>query len=161
MKVTRAILFGVLGASAISVASVGFRAVGVPIELEMLLGTAFGMQPGMGAFAAGLVVHLVLGGAIGLTYAWLMETVWKHGGAGMGAILAFIHASMVGMAVGLTPQFHPMVPRQLADPGAYFSNAGTVGVVAFYGVHLLYGLIVGGGYGHVRSESEWAPSLRP
>jgi 2-methylcitrate dehydratase len=45
-----------------------------------------------------------------------METVWDHGGASMGMILGVLHAALVGMAVGLTPQWHPLVPERIADP---------------------------------------------
>lgn len=160
MRAKRAIVFGVLGASAISVTSAILRAIGVPIHLELILGTMFGTQPGPGAFVLGLAIHLAIGGAFGLLYGWLMETVWDHGGAAMGMILGVVHAALIGMAVGLTPQWHPLVPERIPDPGPYFANIGTVGVVCFFAIHVLYGAIVGQGYGHVASEREWAPAGR-
>lgn len=160
MRIGRAIVFGVLGAAAISVASVALRAGGLPIRLELLLGTATGLPPGNTAFAVGLVMHLVIGGLFGLLYGWLFERVWDHGGAATGAILAVIHSALIGMAVGLTPHLHPLVPEQIRDPGPYFSNAGVAGVIAFFAIHILYGAIVGGGYGHVAAEREWAPAGR-
>lgn len=160
MRATRAIFFGVLGAGAISIVSALLRAIGLPIRLELLLGTMFGMQPGPAAFALGLAMHLAIGGAFGLLYGWLFETVWDHGGAFTGMILGTLHAAIVGMGVGLTPQFHPMVPGAITDPGPFFANAGTVGVIAFFAMHILYGAIVGHGYGHVAAEREWAPAGR-
>lgn len=157
MLVRRAITYGVLGAAAISVVSAGMRTVGVPIRLELLLGTLLGIQPGASAFVVGLAMHLAIGGAFGLLYGWLFETVWDHGGAGVGMILGVVHASLIGMAVGLTPQFHPMVPELIADPGPFFANVGTLGVMTFFGAHIVYGAIVGHGYGHVASERQWAP----
>lgn len=160
MRAKRAILFGVLGAAAISAASVVLRTIGVPIRMELILGTAFGTAPGPAAFALGFAMHLAIGGAFGLLYGWLMETVWDHGGAGVGMILAVLHSTLIGMAIGLTPRFHPLIPEQMADPGPYFANIGVAGVLAFFGIHLLYGAIVGAGYGHVASEREWAPAGR-
>ncbi|MBS2016726.1 MAG: hypothetical protein JST00_27830 [Deltaproteobacteria bacterium] len=160
MRTGRAIVFGALGAAAISVLSVGLRAAGLPIRLELLLGTLTGLPPGTPTFAFGLLIHLALGGLFGLLYAWLFERVWSHGGAATGAILAILHAALIGMAVGLTPQFHPLVPEQLHDPGPYFANAGVAGVVAFFAIHVLYGAVVGAGYGHVIAEREWAPTGR-
>jgi len=158
MRIMRATLCGVLGAGAISAASVLLRAVGIPIQLELILGTAFGLAPGTAAFALGLAMHLAIGGAFGLLYAWLFETVWLHGGASTGMILAVLHGSLVGMVVGFTPRFHPLIPAQIPDPGAYFASLGTVGVVSFFAIHVLYGAIVGAGYGHVAAERQWAPS---
>ena len=161
MLARRAVTYGVLGAATLSVVSWGLRAVGVPIQLELLLGSGLGLQPNADAFFVGLLMHLAIGGAFGLLYGWLFETVWNHGGAGMGMILGVVHAALVGMAVGLTPQFHPMVPSRIEDPGAFFANGGVRGVLAFFAVHVLYGAIVGQGYGHVRSERQWAPLGRP
>ena len=160
MRASRAILYGVLGAGAISAASVILRTIGVPIRLELILGTAFGMHPGPTAFALGLAMHLAIGGAFGLLYGWLFETVWLHGGAFTGMILGTLHAALVGMAVGLTPQFHPLIPAVLSDPGPFFANAGAAGVVSFFAMHVLFGAIVGAGYGHVATEREWAPAGR-
>ncbi|HSO34155.1 MAG TPA: hypothetical protein VLT33_16585 [Labilithrix sp.] len=158
MRAQRAVVFGVVGALAISAFSLVLRRLGIPIRLELLLGTSFGLRPSMPAFAVGLAMHLAIGGAFGLLYGWLFETVWKHGGASTGMILGVIHAALIGMAVGLTPSFHPLVPQQLPDPGPFFANAGAWGVITFFAVHVLYGAIVGRGYGHVRAEREWAPS---
>ncbi len=160
MRPGRAILYGVLGAGAISLVSAGLRLVGLPLRIELLLGTLTGMEPGAAAFALGLAFHLAIGGAFGLLYGYLFERVWDHGGAATGMILAVIHAALIGILVGLTPQFHPLVPERLADPGPYFANAGVLGVIAFFGVHAVYGAIVGAGYGHVEAEREWAPAGR-
>jgi hypothetical protein len=160
MRTQRALLFGALGASAMSATAVLLRAAGVPIRIEMLLGTAVGLPQGNLAFAVGLLMHFAIGGAAGLVYCWLFERVWLHGGAATGMILAVIHATLIGMAVGLTPHHHPLVPASMADPGPYFSNAGALGVLSFYAMHLLFGAIVGQGYGHVAAEREWAPSGR-
>lgn len=160
MRKNRAILFGLVGACAISVTSLLLRAIGLPIRLELILGTGFGLQPGPAAFALGFAIHLAIGGAFGLLYGWLFETVWVHGGAFTGMILGVIHAALIGMAVGLTPQFHPLIPERMSDPGPFFANIGVAGVLSFFAIHILYGAIVGHGYGHVREERQWAPAGR-
>ena len=160
MRAGRAIVFGVIGAAAISVASALLRAAGVNVNLELILGTVLGGAPSASTFALGLVLHLTIGGLFGLLYGYLFERVWDHGGAGTGMILAAIHAALIGMGIGLTPQFHPHVPEVIADPGPFFANVGLVGVLAFFAIHVLYGAIVGAGYGHVDAEREWAPQGR-
>ena len=160
MRSGRAILCGVLGAVAISVVSGLVRLAGLPLGIEMFLGTVAGMAPGGGAFAVGLLMHLVIGGLFGLFYGYLFEHVWSHGGAPTGVLLSILHASLLGFFLGFAPAIDPAIPSQLADPGPYFAHLGAAGVIAFFGAHALYGAIVGGGYGHVVSERQWAPTGR-
>lgn len=160
MRGGRAVLFGVLGAAAISVLTSVMRALGLPLSIETVIGTMTGLPPGPSAFALGLLVHLTMGGLFGLLYGYLFEHVWDHGGASTGMILSVMHASLIGMLIGLVPRVHPLIPRELPDPGPYFSRLGAIGVVAFFASHLLYGAIVGAGYGHVKAERQWAPSGR-
>lgn len=160
MRPGRAILFGVIGAGAMSVVSALLRAAGLGVNIELILGTVMGGAPSASMFALGLVLHLLMGGLFGLAYGYLFERVWDHGGASTGMILAVIHAALIGMVIGLTPQFHPAVPERIADPGPFFANAGLFGVLTFFGLHVLYGAVVGAGYGHVAAEREWAPAGR-
>lgn len=157
MRPGKAILFGVLGAAAISMLTALARVLGLPISIEIILGTLPGLAPGAVAFGLGLVIHLVMGGLFGLLYAYLFENVWDHGGATTGMLTAVVHAALIGILIGLTPQFHPLIPKRLPDPGPYFANLGTLGVLTFFTAHLLYGAIVGAGYGHVEAERQWAP----
>lgn len=160
MRPGKAILYGVLGAAAISVVSAILRALGLPLSIEIYLGTITGAAPSAATFALGLVLHLALGGAFGLLYGFLFERVWDHGGAPTGMLLSILHAGLIGMLLGLSPHVHPLVPERLADPGPYFSHLGSMGVVAFFLAHVLYGAIVGAGYGHVAAERQWAPTGR-
>jgi hypothetical protein len=160
MRPGRAFLFGVIGAAAISLIMAILRAAGVPISIEILLGGLVHHAADGTAFGLGLVMHLLIGGLFGLLYGFLFERVWAHGGAPTGMLLAVIHASIIGIFVGMTPSFHPMVPGPLPDPGPFFANLGVIGVITFFGSHMVYGAIVGAGYGHVTAERQWAPTGR-
>jgi len=160
MRPGKAILFGVLGAAAISLLSAILRAIGLPLSIEIYLGTMTGMAPGGLAFGIGLLLHLGLGALFGLLYGALFERVWAHGGAFTGMLLSVLHAGLVGMILGLANHVHPLVPERLVDPGPYFSHLGAAGVLSFFLVHLAYGAIMGGGYGHVAAERQWAPTGR-
>lgn len=157
MHVARAMTLGFIGAAGISVASALVRAVGIPIQLELILGTFAGAEPSATTFMLGLAIHLGMGALFGVLYGWLFERVWHHGGAGTGMILGTIHAALIGILIGLMPRLHPLIPELIPDPGPYFANAGAVGVIAFFVIHVLYGAFVGAGYGHVASEVRWAP----
>ena len=160
MRVARAILYGILGAVVISLVTAVLRAAGTPLSIEIILGTLTGMPPGPSAFGLGIAIHLTMGGLFGLLYGYLFEHVWDHGGATTGMLTAVVHASLIGILIGFTPQFHPLIPAQMPDPGPYFANLGPIGVLTFFGAHLLYGAIVGAGYGHVAAEHQWAPTGR-
>lgn len=160
MRPGKAILFGVLGAASISLLSAVLRALGLPLSIEMYLGTVSGLAPGALAFGIGLMLHLSLGALFGLLYGALFERVWSHGGAFTGMLLSVLHAGLVGMLLGLANHVHPLVPERLPDPGPYFSGLGVAGVLSFFLMHVAYGAIMGGGYGHVASERQWAPTGR-
>lgn len=160
MRIGRAMGFGVLGAFAITVITALLRGVGLQIHIEMIIGTLFGVPPSSGAFVLGFLVHLIIGGIFGVVYGALFERVWKHGGAPTGMILGFLHALFIGMLFGFTPQFHPLIPEAMVDPGPYFSHAGIFGPIMFFFVHIVYGAIVGAGYGNVAAEHAWAPTGR-
>lgn len=160
MHPKRAIFFGAVGALAISLLTAACRLAGLPIGVEIILGTLTGVEPGGAAFGLGLFIHVTIGALFGLLYGYLFEHVWVHGGAAIGMLTAVVHASLIGIIIGLTPQFHPFIPETMADPGPYFANLGWLGVVTFYAVHMAYGAIVGAGYGNVRGEHQWAPTGR-
>ncbi len=157
MRIGRALLFGVLGALVISLVTAVLRAAGLPLSIEIILGTLTGLEPGASAFGVGFLIHLTMGALFGLLYGYLFEHVWDHGGATTGMLTAVVHAALIGIMIGLTPQFHPYIPERMADPGPYFANLGVLGVLTFFGAHILYGAIVGAGYGHVAAEHQWAP----
>jgi hypothetical protein len=160
MRPGRAFFFGVLGAAAISLLTAALRAFGFPLSIEIIIGTMTGLPPSPGIFVLGLLTHLLVGGLFGLLYGYLFERVWDHGGALVGMLLSVVHASLIGILIGFTPQFHPLIPALLADPGPYFSQLGPIGVLTFFGAHVVYGAIVGAGYGHVAAERQWAPTGR-
>jgi hypothetical protein len=160
MQAGKAIFYGIVGAAAISLVNAIVRALGVPVFVEVLLGTLVRPVADSGAFGLGLLIHLGMGGLFGLLYGYLFEHVLDHGGATTGMLLAVVHASLIGILIGMTPQFHPLVPATLPDPGPYFARLGVAGVLVFFGAHILYGAIVGAGYGHVAAERQWAPTGR-
>ena len=156
MRIGRALLCGIGGAIAITLVSGVLRLLGLPIAIELVLASWMGLSPGPEAFATGLAMHITLGAGFGVLYGWLFERVWVHGGVPMGLILGMLHAALVGMMFGLTPQ----LARGAADPGPYFTHLGILGVLSWFVLHAIYGAIMGAGYGHVAAERQWAPAGR-
>ncbi len=50
----------------------------------------------------------------------------------------------------MIPVVHRLIPEQMPGPGFFLANHGTMGVVAFVVLHLVFGAVVGAMYaGHV------------
>jgi hypothetical protein len=149
MKAGRAFLAGVTGGIVMSIGLAIGRAMGMPAELEMMLGTMM-IFPGAMAWIVGFLMHLVISGSIALLYALVFEFVVHRSGWAIGAVFGFIHSLIGGMFMGMMPAMHPMIPEQMPAPGAFMSNMGIMGVIAEIMLHIVYGAIVGALYGPVR-----------
>jgi len=159
MNTGRAFLAGVVGALAMSVMMALARAMGMPANLEMLLGTMLGLEPGPTAWMLGLMMHLVAGGVFALFYAWGFENL-QTAGAGIGSLFGLGHALVAGVFMGMMPMIHPMVPEVLPAPGPFMANLGMMGIVAEIVLHLLYGAIVGAMYVPVRTGEPMGRTVR-
>lgn len=156
MKWNKALGYGVLGAAAMSIVMGLARSMGMHVQLELMLGTMLGIAPeGSNAFVVGLVMHLMMGAAFGATYAWLFERVIHHGGVAAGALVGLPHAIVAGLFMAMIPAVHPFIPESMPAPGAFMSNLGAMGVMAELMLHVMFGAIVGAGYGHVQAERSW------
>jgi hypothetical protein len=145
MNYGRAFAAGVLGGIAMSIGLAVIRAMGMPANLELMLGTML-LPPGGAAWIVGLMMHLLISGIIALIYAWGFEHVTHRAGAGIGAAFALVHAVIGGFFMGLMPMMHPMIPDQMPAPGAFMSSMGMAGIVAEFVLHILYGAVVGATY---------------
>jgi hypothetical protein len=146
MHKSQAFWAGVTGALVMTIIMALARFGGMDFNLEMILGTWFGLDPGVGTWLFGLVVHLAIGGVIGLIYGagfeyWLHRSRWS---TGVG--LSVIHLVIAGIIIGGLPAVHPLIPEVLMAPGPFLVNFGLSGVVAFIALHLIYGGIVGSMY---------------
>ena len=145
MNFGRAFLAGVVGGAVMSIGLAMGRAMGMPANLEIMLGTMM-LQPGTAAFLVGLIMHLIISGMIALIYAWGFEQVTHRSSAAIGAGFGIIHGIIGGMFMGMMPMMHPLIPEQMPAPGAFMSNMGAMGVMAEMVLHVIYGAVVGGIY---------------
>lgn len=148
MKTRQAFSSGVLAGAAMSVMMAFARMLGLPIRMELLLGTLF-VSPGPAAWIIGLVVFLAGCGLIGLVYGLAFEHIAHHADAKTGLAFSLIHIVVGGATLGALPVIHPRVTEMMSAPGAYLSNLGLAGILAFVALHMLYGSLVGGLYGPV------------
>lgn len=125
---------------------------GMPMNLEMMEGTMVVQPPGATAWIVGFVMHLMISGLIALLYAWAFEHVAHRSGAGIGALFGLVHAVIAGLAMGMVPGIHPLIPEQMPAPGAFLSNI-PMGVIALFVLHAIYGAVVGAIYSPVRART--------
>jgi hypothetical protein len=151
--IERGVFAGVIGAAVAVLLAAGARALGVDVDVEILLGTLTGRPPRTGAWVTGVVVWVALGGAVGLLYAICFERVIGRAGMRAGLAVGAMHGLVTGLALALVPPLHRLVPEQLPAPGAFMSSLGGAGVVVHAVLHLVYGAVVGEMYGPVRGAA--------
>lgn len=157
MKTSSALLGGVAGGALMTVVMWMARTLmGMPMNLEMMEGTMLVRPPGPVAWGVGFVMHLMISALIALLYAWAFEHVAHRAGAGVGALFGLVHAVIAGLAMGMVPAIHPLIPEMLAAPGAFLLHI-PMGPVALVLLHVLYGAVVGAIYGPVRHPRMEAP----
>lgn len=149
MKTSTAFWAGVAGAVMITLVTAIVRFVGIPMNMEMMVGSMLTGTISSSTWMLGLVIHLAMGGLFGLLYGALFERATHRAGIGMGLAFGAAHAVIVGLILGLMPIMHPAMPDLLPAPGAFAINLGLGATFLFIVLHLAYGAIVGGAYAPV------------
>jgi hypothetical protein len=136
MNFGRAFLAGVVGGAVMSIGLAIGRVMGMPANLEMMLGTMM-LQPGTSAFLLGLMMHLIISGLIALIYAWGFGHVTHRSSAALGAGFGVMHGIVGGLFMGVMPMMHPLIPEEMPAPGAFMSNMGARGIMAEMVLHVI------------------------
>jgi hypothetical protein len=141
-----------------AVINVMARSSGLPVQLELLLGSMITGRAGLGSWILGFAMHIGAGAAFALVYAAAFEAE-GHASAARGARYGLLHALVSGLALTLMPSLHPLVPEVLRAPGPFMLGLGWLGALAFVMLHVIYGAIVGFVYGPIRHST--AVEVRP
>nr|MBA2664226.1 hypothetical protein [Lujinxingiaceae bacterium] len=132
INVSRAFAAGVLGGLAMTIFMAIVRLTGIPVNVEAMLGSMFGLDPmATGTWLLGLVMHLMLSGLIALAYAWGFERVTHRAGWTTGLVFSVVHIVIAGIAMVMIPLIHALIPEMMPAPGAFMANMGVVGVLLF------------------------------
>ncbi|MBI5290150.1 MAG: hypothetical protein HY873_14350 [Chloroflexi bacterium] len=140
----------------------------IRMNLLLLVGTMFAPASGA-AYGIGFMIHMMMSGAFGLAHGALIESagVTSAGaGAGYGAVFGLGHALAAGMALGMMPALHPRMRKSehaltpafaggpgpsngelLEPPGFFGLNYPRMTTAGFFALHVMFGVIVGVGYG--------------
>jgi hypothetical protein len=151
MRTTRALLAGLIGALAMSIAMLLMRLLGFHIDLEALLGSIVVSGSYPLTWGIGFVIHLAFGALLGIFYAVAFEAV-GHAGTLMGAGLGLANGLLAGMLMTSIPAMSPIGGvAHAGEPGAFLTNVH-LGPVLFLVAHVVYGSVVGIAYGRAVSK---------
>jgi hypothetical protein len=143
MKIQRTLLAGISGAVVMSTVMVVLRAFGLHVSLEEVLGT---LVPGVPPFAAGFVLHLVVGVAAAVVYAGIFEFALQTSGPLPGAGVGLSHGLLAGLSMSVIPAMNSLSYYDTSVPGAFLQNV-PYGPALFMALHVLFGAVVGIVYG--------------
>ena len=114
-----------------------------PMNLELMLGSAFTRSFGLGSWVLGLALHLALGAGFGLVYGRFMRHIGTKGWK-VGAPLALVHVLIAGLLLPLAGSMHPLVNEGLLiKPRMFGVDLGFTGPLTFVLLHEVYGVTVG------------------
>lgn len=149
MRTDKALRIGVEVGGMMIVLMALVRLFGVPVRVELLLGSMF-VAPGPWAWLLGAVLFLLGSGIVALGYAAVFEHLAQRADATTGVVTSLAHMVLSGALLSALPSVHPRVTETMASPGPYFAGLGLVGVLVFVSLHLTFGALVGGLYHEVR-----------
>lgn len=143
MNTGRAFIAGIAAAAVASVVILLLRMVGVPLDIHPRLAEMFGAS----GWVVGLVLYLVIGGAVALLYAVFFEWAFNQAGVGPGLLVGAWNTIIAGFlwAGG-------------SDPGRFWQHFGVAGMASLFLVHFVYGGVVGGLY-RTKHRLTWESAL--
>ncbi len=97
------------------------------------------------AWILGFVIHLILGGLIGLAYAAVFEAIGRSNWI-LGLLGGVIQLVIGGFVLGWISDVHPAIPQVIVHPGFFTAYWGWASILTFCLVTLAFGSIVGSLY---------------
>jgi hypothetical protein len=160
MKIVRAVVAGVLGALAMSLAMFLLRLAGINVNLEGLLGSLVEPPAGLSHWIVGFLIHLAVGGMAGIVYAGVFELAVQRSGILVGAGLGLCHGLLAGLMMSGIPAMNPLALGAQTAPGAFLQNL-SFGPFVFLLLHVLFGVVTGVAYGPPVEKPHEVGGLRP
>jgi hypothetical protein len=161
MNYRKALLAGVVGGIGMSIVLAMARLLGMPANLELMLGSMLTRTTDLTAWIVGFVMHLIISALIALVYAAGFEYLTHRAGWLLGLAFSIPHAIIAGIFMGMVPAMHPLIPEQMPAPGAFMANLGIMGVIGEFMAHMVYGAIVGALYQPVLRYAEQRATSMP
>lgn len=140
----RAFMTGVVGAALVALAGALARMAGIAFDLAWLQGSLLtGPDGACGAvaYALGLAMQLVTGGALGTLYAALLAAAPRPTPMA-GGFIGLLHAMIAGVCLAAMPALHPAVPEAITAPGLLMIGRGALACGLFVLVHVAFGALM-------------------
>jgi hypothetical protein len=103
-----------------------------------------GRSQGMGAWVAGMVMHLGMGAFLALGYAVLFTWVWGQATWTIGALIGLVHGVAAGAGFPMLDRLNPCVREgRLRGFGLFGRGYGWVMTAGLLAGHVVYGAVVG------------------
>lgn len=113
-EIGRGALGGIIATIVMTILMYMGSVMGMKMDMPMMLGTML-FPRGKAAWATGLMLHLMMGGAFFLVYAAIFNSLTIESGIiAWSALFGAVHGLVTGAAMGMMPVLHP---RMAAAPG--------------------------------------------
>jgi hypothetical protein len=152
-EIGKAVVGGLVGTIAMTMVMSMGSLMGMKMDMPMMLGTML-FPRGTVAWAAGLMLHLMMGAGLFIAYAAIFNALTIQSGIiGWSALFGTVHGLVTGAAMGMMPLLHPRMATgpasgsgRLPAPGFFGIKMGTMAPMAIVAVHVAYGLVGGAIY---------------
>ncbi len=152
MRAGLAFWAGVLGAIVMSIGmGIAYGAGATGFSFAWWWGSLILGNTSTGAWILGFVIHLILGGLIGLAYAAVFEAIGRSHWI-LGLLGGVIQLVIGGFVLGWISNVHPAIPQAIVHPGIFTSAWGWPSTLAFCLVTLIFGIIVGSMYDPIHKK---------
>jgi hypothetical protein len=145
-----AIAAGIVGSLAMLMVIYGGRAMGMTsMDLLKTLGTMVSPKAdGQKVYGIGLMVHLMMGAALGLAHAGVLHAIGpsSDGGAlGWGIVIGLVHGAIVTVVMPMMLTMgHPLVKSgEMPTPGQLMTGFGKMTPMGMLMAHAVFGLVTG------------------
>jgi hypothetical protein len=137
---------GIVGALALALMTDLSRGVGlIDANLARYQGCiVLGRSEGMGAWLAGMAVHLAMGSVLALGYALIFAVVWGQASWTTGALIGLAHGLAAGAGFPMLDRMNPCVrDGRMRGFGLFGRGYGWMMTAGLLMGHIVYGAIVG------------------
>jgi hypothetical protein len=152
MRAGLAFWAGVIGAAVMVLGMwISRMAGGTAFSFSLWWGSMVTGSTSIGSWWIGFVIHLILGGLVGLVFGAFFEAIGRSNWL-LGLLGGVVFTVIGGLVLEWISLVHPAFPQVIPNPGYFTATWGGGSIATFIIVSLIYGIIVGGMYEPTRRK---------